>query len=65
MIALTCRSQQFETLGGFSKFKEVYEVGLEAGREAIRKWKVAGKLPTGLVDGAKSSKAVRRGERLR
>lgn len=57
--------QQFETLGGFGKFDEVYKVGLEAAREILKQWKEEGKLPTGLVDDAMAGKAVRRGARLR
>ncbi|OXM79313.1 lysophospholipase NTE1 [Cryptococcus neoformans Bt63] len=57
--------QQFDTLGGFKRFSEVMEIGLKAGRETLKKWKEEGKLPTGLVDEAKGSKAVQRGYRLR
>lgn len=58
--------QQFETLGGFSKFNEVYTVGLEAAREVLKQWKDEGKLPTGLVDDVQAkSQAVKRGTRLR
>lgn len=58
--------QQFETLGGFSKFNEVYAVGLEASREVLKQWKQEGKLPTGLVDDVQAkSQAVKRGTRLR
>lgn len=58
--------QQFETLGGFSKFNEVYTVGLEAAREVLKQWKAEGKLPTGLVDDVQAkSQAVKRGTRLR
>lgn len=58
--------QQFETLGGFSKFNEVYTVGLEAAREVLKQWKEEGKLPTGLVDDVQAkSQAVKRGTRLR
>lgn len=45
--------QEFETLGGFKQFQQVLEVGVEAAREALRKWKTEGKLPTGLVDESK------------
>ncbi|KAJ9102995.1 hypothetical protein QFC19_004553 [Naganishia cerealis] len=57
--------QQFETLGGFSKFNEVYKVGLTAGRDILQKWKEEGRLPTGLVDDVKGEKAIKRGARLR
>ncbi|KGB75028.2 lysophospholipase NTE1 [Cryptococcus deuterogattii R265] len=57
--------QQFDTLGGFKRFSEVLEIGLKAGRETLKKWKEEGTLPTGLVDEAKGSKAVQRGNRLR
>lgn len=57
--------QQFDTLGGFKRFSEVMEIGLKAGRETLKKWKEEGKLPTGLVDEAKGSKAVQPGYRLR
>lgn len=57
--------QQFDTLGGFKSFPEVLKVGLEAGREQLRKWKEEGVLPTGLVDDAKGATAIRKGNRLR
>ncbi|KAJ9098511.1 hypothetical protein QFC20_005937 [Naganishia adeliensis] len=57
--------QQFETLGGFSKFNEVYQVGLQAGRKVLQQWKEEGRLPTGLVDQVKGEKAIKRGARLR
>ncbi|WVQ85079.1 lysophospholipase NTE1 [Cryptococcus sp. DSM 104549] len=57
--------QQFDTLGGFKRFSEVMAIGLKAGREALRKWKEEGKLPTGLVDDIKGAKAIQRGNRLR
>lgn len=58
--------QQFETLGGFSQFDEIKQVGLEAGRMILNKWKEEGTLPTGLVDGVKAeSQALKRGARLR
>ncbi|GHJ83736.1 hypothetical protein NliqN6_0138 [Naganishia liquefaciens] len=57
--------QQFETLGGFSKFNEVYQVGLHAGRKVLQKWREEGRLPTGLVDEVKGEKAIKRGARLR
>jgi lysophospholipid hydrolase len=58
--------QQFETLGGFSKFDEVFSVGLKAGREILSQWKEEGRLPTGLVDDVQAkSQAVKRGTRLR
>ncbi|WWD18608.1 lysophospholipase NTE1 [Kwoniella shandongensis] len=57
--------QQFDTLGGFKRFSEVMAIGLTAGREALRKWKEEGRLPTGLVDDAKGAKTIKRGNRLR
>ncbi|OCF45992.1 lysophospholipase NTE1 [Kwoniella heveanensis CBS 569] len=57
--------QQFDTLGGFKRFTEVLSVGLTAGRETLKQWKEEGKLPTGLVDASKGSKAIQRGNRLR
>ncbi|WVR06474.1 lysophospholipase NTE1 [Kwoniella sp. DSM 27419] len=57
--------QQFDTLGGFKRFSEVMAIGLEAGRDALRKWKDEGKLPTGLVDASKGAQAIQRGNRLR
>ncbi|WWC88526.1 lysophospholipase NTE1 [Kwoniella dendrophila CBS 6074] len=57
--------QQFDTLGGFKRFSEVLNIGLKAGRETLKKWKDEGKLPNGLVDASKGSKAVQRGNRLR
>lgn len=57
--------QQFDTLGGFKSFHEVLAVGLEAGRDQLRKWKEEGVLPTGLVDETKGAAAIRKGNRLR
>ncbi|WWC62720.1 lysophospholipase NTE1 [Kwoniella dejecticola CBS 10117] len=57
--------QQFDTLGGFKRFSEVLAIGLKAGRETLKKWKDEGKLPNGLVDTSKGSKAIQRGNRLR
>ncbi|WVW84836.1 lysophospholipase NTE1 [Kwoniella bestiolae CBS 10118] len=57
--------QQFDTLGGFKRFSEVLHIGLQAGREVLKKWKDEGKLPTGLVDASKGSKVIQRGNRLR
>lgn len=57
--------QQFETLGGFKQFPQVLAVGLEAGREQLRKWKAEGLLPTGLVDEIRGVAAIKRGNRLR
>jgi lysophospholipid hydrolase len=62
---LTPAQQHFETLGGFSKFNEVYQVGLHAGRKVLQQWKEEGRLPTGLVDDVKGEKAIKRGARLR
>lgn len=56
--------QQYETLGGFKQFQGVFGVGLEAGREQLRKWKEEGVLPSGLVDENRVS-GLRRGNRLR
>lgn len=57
--------QQFETLGGFKQFTDVLGVGLEAAREALRKWRQEGRLPSGLVDDVKGATAIKRGNRLR
>ena len=57
--------QNFETLGGFKQFKEVFEVGLEAGREQLKGWKEEGRLMSGLVDDKKGRGAWERGNRLR
>jgi lysophospholipid hydrolase len=57
--------QNFETLGGFKKFKEVFEVGLDAGREQLKKWKEEGRLMSGLVDDQKGRGAWEKGNRLR
>ena len=57
--------KQFETLGGFKQFSEVLTVGLDAAREALRKWKVEGRLPSGLVDDVKGATAIKRANRLR
>ncbi|WVQ65631.1 lysophospholipase NTE1 [Kwoniella botswanensis] len=57
--------QQFDTLGGFKRFSEVLHIGLQAGRETLKKWKDQGKLPTGLVDASRGSKVIQRGNRLR
>ncbi|KAK8858713.1 lysophospholipase NTE1 [Kwoniella newhampshirensis] len=57
--------QQFDTLGGFKRFSEVMAIGLTAGREALRKWKEEGRLPTGLVDDTKGTNIIKRGNRLR
>lgn len=43
--------QAYTTMGGFSKFDEIYKIGLEAGTKQLEEWKDAGKLPTGLLDG--------------
>jgi lysophospholipid hydrolase len=40
-------------------------VGLQAGRETLKKWKDEGKLPSGLVDDKKSQAVLSRGTRLR
>lgn len=57
--------EQFETLGGFKQFSEVLAVGLDASREALRKWRAEGRLPSGLVDDIKGASAIKRGNRLR
>nr|XP_019012887.1 lysophospholipase NTE1 [Kwoniella pini CBS 10737]OCF51668.1 lysophospholipase NTE1 [Kwoniella pini CBS 10737] len=57
--------QQFDTLGGFKRFSEVLSIGLQAGREVLKKWKDEGKLPNGLVDTSKGTKSIQRGNRLR
>jgi lysophospholipid hydrolase len=64
-VLLTLRFKQFDTLGGFKRFSDVLAVGLTAGREALRKWKDEGILPTGLVDEIKGAVAIQRGARLR
>jgi lysophospholipid hydrolase len=58
-------NQQFETLGGFKQFSEVLTVGLDAAREALKKWKAEGRLPSGLVDDVKGASAIKRANRLR
>lgn len=58
-------SQEFDTLGGFKQFSTVLAKGLNAGREALRKWKDEGILPTGLVDDVKGATAIRKAARLR
>ena len=57
--------QQFETLGGFKQFSEVLAVGLNSSREALKKWRAEGRLPSGLVDDVKGASAIKRGNRLR
>jgi lysophospholipid hydrolase len=57
--------QQFDTLGGFKRFNEVFEIGLRAGRETLKGWREEGKLPTGLVDEKKAGGIVKRGNRIR
>lgn len=57
--------QHVDTLGGFKQFQEVFKVGLEAGREQLRKWKEEGVLMTGLVDEVGGRKAFEKGNRLR
>jgi len=52
-------------LGGFKQFSEVLAVGLDASREALRKWRAEGRLPSGLVDDVKGASAIKRGNRLR
>ena len=65
VLYLAMPVQQYETLGGFKQFKEVFDVGLEAGREQLRKWKEEGRLVSGLVDDKKGRGAWERGNRLR
>jgi len=57
--------QQFETLGGFKQFSEVLAVGLTSSREALKKWRAEGRLPSGLVDDVKGARAIKRANRLR
>jgi lysophospholipid hydrolase len=62
---LKADGQQFETLGGFKQFSEVLAVGLTSSREALKKWRAEGRLPSGLVDDVKGARAIKRANRLR
>jgi hypothetical protein len=65
ITGLKADGQQFETLGGFKQFSEVLAVGLTSSREALKKWRAEGRLPSGLVDDVKGARAIKRANRLR
>lgn len=57
--------QQFDTLGGFKKFSEVRQIGLEAAREQLKQWGAEGRLPHGFAAEQKRQVGAGAGQRLR
>ena len=65
VLYLAMPVQQFDTIGGYKRFTEVFTVGLEAGRKSLKEWKEAKRLPDGLVDDRRSKTVAGPGARAR